>query len=309
MTGNAPRTTPAQGTLHELVAQHARTLAAAGVPSPEHDATVLARHVLGLTVAGIRTAPLPATGDRVRLDGLVRRRAAREPLQLITGATWFRYLRLECRPGVFIPRPETEVVAGVAIDAARLSGPEPVVVEPCTGTGAIALSVAVEVPGAQVVATDASPDAVALASANLGHVRAGTADVDGLAPGATCRILEGDLLAPVDPALAGRVDVLVSNPPYLPSGDLADLAPEVAEHDPHRALFGGDDGHELVARLLGEACTWLRPGGTLVLEIDERRGDEVIAAARGTGLVDARIEQDLTGAARALVARRDEGTT
>jgi release factor glutamine methyltransferase len=296
-------------TLHDLVADHAATLAAAGVPSPEHDATVLARHVLGLTVAGVRTAALPSTEDRVELDRLVARRAAREPLQLIVGATWFRYLRLECRPGVFIPRPETEVVTGLAIEAARLAPTDPVVVEPCTGTGAIALSVAVEVPGSRVVATDRSADAVALARTNLEHVVAGRAEVAGLAERASCEVLEGDLLGPVDPALQGRVDVLVSNPPYLPADDLGSMEPEVADHDPHPALFGGDDGHELVERLLRAAATWLRPGGTVVLEIDARRADDAVAAARDAGLVDASVEPDLTGAARALVARRHDEET
>lgn len=302
-TGPATTTT-ASGSLAELVAEHAATLGAAGVPSPQHDATVLARHVLGLTTAGIRTAGPPSPRQRRALAELVARRATREPLQLVTGATWFRYLRLVCRPGVFIPRPETEIVAGLAVEAAREAGAAPLVVEPCTGTGAIACSVAAEVAGAQVIATDVDAGAVDLARHNLAEVAAGRADVSGLAPGASCRIEHGDLLDPVDPSLEGRVDVLVSNPPYLPASDRDAMPPEVARHDPPRALYGGEDGHDVVERLLAAATTWLRPGGTVVLEIDARRADDALAAAGDVGLVDARIEADLTGADRVLVARR-----
>jgi release factor glutamine methyltransferase len=304
--------TPATTSLAALVAEHAATLEAAGVPSPQHDATVLARHVLGLTTAGVRTAGPPSEDERRALAELVARRAAREPLQLVIGETWFRYLRLVCRPGVFIPRPETEVVAGLAIDAARTSGAAPLVVEPCTGTGAIACSVAAEVAGARVIATDVDTGAVDLARHNLAEVAAGRADVSGLAPGAGCRIEQGDLLGPVDDALRGRVDVLVSNPPYLPVTDRDAMPPEVARHDPPAALYGGDDGHDVVDRLLEAAATWLRPGGTVVLEIDARRADDALAAARVVGLADARIEIDLTGADRVLVARRPDharGTT
>ena len=307
MTGNGPLpSTDADEvrSVADLVLHHARALAAAGVPTPEVDARLLTRHVLGLDTNGIRTAPLPPDEVLAELDELVRRRAERVPLQLLTGATWFRFLRLECRPGVFIPRPETEVVAGLAIEAARVAGDHPLVVEPCTGTGAIALAVACEVPGAQVLATDRSPDAVALAQDNLRHVHAGRADVPGMAAGATCDILAGDLLDPLPRELQGRVDVLVSNPPYLPTRDRERWEPEVADHDPFAALVGGEDGHEVVDALLDAAATWLAPGGVVVLEIDERRGRDAAEAARGAGLTDVVIEKDLTGADRAVVARR-----
>lgn len=294
-------------TLHDLVQEHRAVLAAAGVPSPDHDAIALARSVLELSTAGIRTAPLPAAEERKRLADLVHRRADREPLQHLVGATWFRFLRLACRPGVFVPRPETEIVAGLAIDAARRAGDRPLVVEPCTGTGAIALSIAVEVPGADVVATELDAAAVALARENLEALLAGGADAPGMAAGARLRILEGDLLAPLDPGLEGSVDVLVSNPPYLPISDRDELPPEVARHDPELALYGGTDGLEVVDRLLDAACSWLRPQGTLVLEIDERRADDVCRRAEERALVEVRIEQDLTGAPRALVARRASG--
>lgn len=310
MTRNAPRPaerSPGVRSLVDTVAAHGRTLAAAGVPSPEVDANLLARHVLGLGPAGIRTAAAPDRAALAELDRLVQRRAERIPLQLLTGATWFRFLRLECRPGVFIPRPETEIVAGLAVDAARVAGDRPVVVEPGTGTGAIALSLAAEVPGAQVVATDRCEAAVGLARDNLAHVRAGRADVGGLAPGASCAIVPGDLLTPVDAGLRGHVDVLVSNPPYLPAGDRSTWEREVVEHDPDGALVGGEDGHELVDELLEAAMTWLAPGGVVVVEIDERRGRDAQRAAKRAGLTDVAIEKDLTGADRAVRGRRPHG--
>jgi release factor glutamine methyltransferase len=280
------------------VREVAARLAAAGLPSPEADARWLVDHVVD--VAGSCSGCGAAL-----LDGLVARRVAREPVQAIVGRTWFRELELACTSGVFIPRPETEVVAGLAIDVARAASTAPLVVEPCTGTGAIALSVAVEVPGAVVVATELDPAAAALARTNLARVRAGAAgsrpvEVD-------VPILEGDLLAPVDAALRGRVDVLVSNPPYLPASDRGTWAPEVAHHDPDRALVGGPDGHEVVDRLLRAAASWLAPGGTVVVELDERRAEDAASAARVAGLVEVRIAPDLTGAARAVVARRPDG--
>ncbi len=298
-----PTDRPALRSLADVVARHARTLDTAGVPTPRVDAEVLASHVTGLRRTALTTAPLPGPDTLARLEALVARRADREPLQLVIGRTWFRELTLACRPGVFIPRPETEIVTGLAIDAAR-RGPAPrTVVDIGTGTGAIALSVTAEVPGARVVATDASAAAVDLARANLATLVAGRAGVPGVASGASCEIRHGALLDPVA-ELAGRIDVLVSNPPYLPAADRGSWEPEVAGHDPDEALVGGDDGHEVVDALLAAAGSWLVPGGTVVVEIDERRGTDALAHATGAGLVDARIETDLTGAVRALVARR-----
>jgi release factor glutamine methyltransferase len=273
----------------------AARLAAAGIETPDVDARWLVEHVT--EVSGSCTGCGAAL-----LDGLVARRAAREPLQVVLGRTWFRELELACAAGVFIPRPETEIVAGLAIDAALAAGGAPLVVEPCTGTGAIALSVAVEVPGAVVVATDLDGSAVGLARRNLDRVRRGEAGPPVVASEVT--ILQGDLLDPIDPALRGQLDVLVANPPYLPASDRGTWAPEVADHDPDRALVGGEDGHEVVDALLELAERWLRPGGTVVLEIDERRGADAVTHATAVGLVDARICRDLTGADRAIVAQR-----
>jgi release factor glutamine methyltransferase len=154
-----------------------------------------------------------------------------------------------------------------------------------------------------------SADAVALARRNVARVLAGEASPAVWCPrdGADAEVFDGHLLDPLGqlgPWVYGGIDVLVSNPPYLPAGDLPAMAPEVADHDPHAALFGGDDGHEVVHQLLDLATEWLRPGGVVILEIDDRRGAEVAAYAAAAGLVDGRVEQDLTGRDRILVARR-----
>ncbi|MFP5310347.1 MAG: peptide chain release factor N(5)-glutamine methyltransferase [Actinomycetes bacterium] len=290
-------------TLAELVEQHAATLERAGVDSPRVDAELLACHVTGLSRSALRTAGAPAAEQADRLAALVRRRAAREPLQHLTGEAWFRELTLSVRPGVFVPRPETEVVAGLAIDAARAAGDTPVVVDLCTGTGAIALAVATEVPGARVTAVDRSPDAAALARHNLAELHAGHAGVRGPAAGATVEVLEGDLYDALPDGLRGHVDVLVSNPPYLPESDRGTLAPEV-DADPETALYAGPDGLEVVHRLLADAHVWLRRGGTLVLELDPRSADRAVAAGVRYGLLEVSTVADLTGTTRALVARR-----
>jgi release factor glutamine methyltransferase len=155
-----------------------------------------------------------------------------------------------------------------------------------------------------VVATDRDPAAVALARVNLARTLAGDADPDGPAVGARGEVRTGHLLDPVDPAWVGEVDVLVANPPYLPASDRGHGEPEVAVHDPDAALVGGLDGHEVVDELLALATRWLRPGGTVVIEIDDRRGTDALAVAVASGLVDAALVRDLTGRDRAVRARR-----
>lgn len=294
-----------RASLAEAVGRVAVILGAAGVPTPQVDARWLVAHAGG---ADPRRFPRRALDEAAcaRLGPLVRRRAAREPLQLVLGEAAFRSVTLACAPGIFVPRPETEVVAGVAVAAARAARPRAVVGEPCTGTGAIACALAAEVPGVRVVAGDADRRAVALARENARRLWEGRADA-ARAPGATLEVRCGDLLAALPPGLEGALDVLVANPPYLPADERGTWEPEVAVHDPAAALVGGPDGHEVVAALITEAGTWLRAGGTLVLEIDARRGDEARAAARAAGLTDVELVADLTGAPRVLTARRGEG--
>ena len=278
-------------TVSELLAQVTTTFADAGIPTPAVDAEWLLRHVTRWSRTRLLTNA-SADVSRDVLDALrplVTRRAAREPLQLIVGSVGFRYLDIEVRPGVFIPRPETEVLAGEAISRVPSGG---VVVEPCTGTGAIAAAIAQETHAASVVATDTSEAAVELAAANVKRT-----DLP-------VKVLKGDLLTPVDPELRGVVDVLVSNPPYLTPDDLVGGQPEVLDWDPLEALVAGPSGHEITDRLIAAAQEWLRPGGWLLLEVDSARAAETAMRAEAAGLRDAAVLHDLTGTDRIVVARR-----
>jgi release factor glutamine methyltransferase len=297
MTDPAAPERPTPG-VRALVEAAARVLAEAGVPSPRPDATALAAYALGLPRLELALAPEPPAGFAEEFAGLVDRRRLREPLQHILGSTVFRYLSLRVEPGVFVPRPETEVVAQVAVDeAARLAltGVAPLVVDLCCGAGGIALSVDTEVPTSRVVAVDASPEAVALTGAN-----------NGLAGTLTMRIEQGDVR---DPALLadldGTVDVLVSNPPYIPP-DAVPVDPEVRDHDPDLALYGGGaDGLEVPRAVIAAAARLLVPGGLLVMEHAEVQGEAARADAAATGAFEAiETRPDLTGRPRMLVARR-----
>lgn len=281
----------------DLVTRHRLALSAAGVPSPDADARWLAEHVLGRD--RLRSSEPVPPELAARLAALVERRTHRVPLQHLIGSAAFRDIELVARPGVFVPRPETEVVAGHAIDALVAHRGQPTVaVDACTGTGAIALSLATEVPNVRVTATDASADAVALAGLNA------DASADGFAEGSRVEVVNGHLLSPVDVALKGELDLLVSNPPYLGAAELDRCEPEVRLHDPYDALVAGPDGYEVVRELLGLASSWLRPGGVVVLEIADGRGHEAAEAARLAGLDAVHVHPDLAARERVLVARR-----
>lgn len=275
--------------LGAVLASVTARLGAAGVPTPEVDAALLVAKVTGqprgrLRLASADTLP-PA--QAAALEALVVRRVTREPVQLLLGTVGFRYLDVAVRPGVFIPRPETEVLAGLAIDRMDAGG---LVLEPCTGTGAIACAVATEA-GARVVATDRSADAVDLARDNAA---ACGGDID---------VLQGDLLAPVEHALRGAVDVLVCNPPYVADDELTGLEPEVLAWDPVDALVSGPTGHELSDRLIADAPVWLRAGGWLLLEVDAARAGETALRCRATGYTGVEVVADLTGRDRHVAAR------
>ncbi|MPV87780.1 peptide chain release factor N(5)-glutamine methyltransferase [Georgenia ruanii] len=272
-------------------------LAEAGVPSADVDARLLAEHVLGRSLFLVPAASTFADlgeGLQAHYAELVDRRRRREPLQHITGQMPFRHLVLVAAPGAFVVRPETEVVAGVAVDAAATvaaGGRAPVVVDLCTGSGAIALAVATEVPGARVHAVEISEAALAVARRN----------VDALAP--SVDLVLGDAATAL-PALDGAVDVVVSNPPYIPP-DAVPREHEVREHDPDLALYGGGpDGLAVPRAVVRTAARLLRPGGTFVMEHAEVQAGaarELVAAA---GFAEVRTGQDLTGRDRYVVARR-----
>ena len=231
-------------------------------------------------------APSRIEGERAL--ALARRRAAGEPLQYVTRVAGFRHLELEAGPGVFVPRPETELVAERALDGLPPGG---VAVDVGTGSGAIALALALERPDATVYATEVSPAALAYAR----HNRAAT--------GARVELVACDLLDGLPTALRGRVDVCVSTPPYVPGTEAAALPRDVAEHEPHVALFGGDDGLEVVRRLADAARGWLRPRGRLVLEIGAGQGAPARALLRGLGYQDVVVDRDLGGRERIAEGR------
>lgn len=264
-----------------------RTLAAAGVASPEHDAHALLAHALGRSPAELALVRdvAPATAERF-LD-LVGQRAARVPLQHLTGIAGFRRLDLAVGPGVFVPRPETEVLVQWALDVLR-DVPDPVVVDLCAGSGAIALAVADECPRALVHAVEREPDALAWAARNC----AGSAVA-----------LHGADVADCLPDRAGVVDLVLSNPPYIPDG--AGVEPEVGEHDPAAALWGGPDGLVTVRLVARTAARLLRPGGRLGIEHADLQGDSVPALLRRMGgWEDVADHRDLTGRPRFVTAVR-----
>lgn len=280
-------------TTRELVRAAADRLAAAGVASPAYDAAELLAHVLGTTRGRLPLVGAVDGPHRQRYDDLVARRAAREPLQHLTGSAAFRHVEVAVGPGVFVPRPETELLAGWAIDRARevlATGETPVVVDLCTGSGVIARSIADEVPEARVQAVELDPAAHAWAERNL----AGT--------GVDLRL--GDLATAFD-ELAGQVDVLVSNPPYVPLEAWESVAAEARDHDPHLALFSGDDGLDAIRVIAVRGLLLLRPGGVVGVEHADVQGEAAPAVfSRGGRWEEVRDHRDLAGRPRFLTARR-----
>lgn len=229
-------------------------------------------------------------------QAMVDRREAGEPLQYVLGSWGFRSLDLFVDKRVLIPRPETEAVVDVALaELVRLApGPHPVVIDLGTGSGAIALSVATEVAGAEVWATDSSADALAVARANLAGL--------GMA-GRRVRLAEGSWFAALPPMLRGQVHLIVSNPPYIGEREVPDLPPEVARWEPRSALVAGPTGMEHVEAIVEGAPAWLRRPGSLVVEIAPHQAEAAIACALRSDFSAAEVRPDLGGRLRALVAR------
>ena len=279
----------------ELFRQSIARLAEAGVEDPDQELRWIAERASGRGPAEqVADLDAPATVREVSLvDQMVARRAAGEPLQYVLGRWGFRTLDLMVDRRVLIPRPETEVVAGLAIDELNRLDRLARVVDLGTGSGAIALSVAAERwPHVEVWATDASPDALAVARANLAALGRRATVV---------RLLEGDWFAALPGELRGSLDVVVANPPYVSESDA--LPPEVTDWEPHGALFAGPDGLGGLRRIVAEAPSWLVSGGLLVVEIGETQAAAVAALAEQAGLVEVRVEPDLAGRDRAVVAR------
>ena len=262
-----------------------------GVDDPEQEIRWIVERASGRPPSEqVASLDAPVTEREVRfVDQMVARRARGEPLQYVLGRWGFRTLDLMVDPRVLIPRPETEVVAGLAIDSLPPGG---VLVDLGTGSGAIALSVAAERwPDLEVWATDASADALAVARANLAGLGRRAAVI---------RLVEGDWFGALPDGLRGRVDVVASNPPYV--AETESLPPEVAEWEPRAALVSGPTGLECIEGIVSGAPEWLSPTGTVVVEVGETQGAAVLRLARAAGFEKPRIERDLAGRDRALVA-------
>jgi len=273
--------------LRPALARATERLAAAGVESARHDAEELAAHVLG-----VRRTELVRHDriDRVAFDELIDRRATRQPLQHLTGVAYFRRVSLAVGPGVFVPRPETEVMVGQVIEFLRTLPAGARVVDLGTGSGAIALSVATEVPGTEVHAVEVDPGAHDWAARNLASstVTLHLADA---------RTALGEF--------AGTCDVVISNPPYIPLDAWESVAPEVRDHDPATALWSGRDGLEMVRVVARRAAELLRPGGLVAVEHAEVQAESALAVFRTPGTWHAVADhRDFTGRGRFVTALR-----
>lgn len=281
----------------ELLAEAVQRLSAAGSTSAEVDARWIVAECVGVPAAELFGAlGEPATERGVaRFDEMVRRRAQGEPLQYVLGSWGFRTLDLMVDHRVLIPRPETEAVVQVALaelDAAGGRERATRVVDLGTGSGAIALSIAVERVRTEVWAVDRSEDALAVARANIAGVGR---------PGARVRAVAGDWFAALPSTLRGTVDLVVSNPPYVSAS--AALPEEVEAWEPVEALRSGPDGTDDLRHIVASAPEWLTAAGSLVCELSPEQADDMVAAAM-VHFADAVVEADLTGRPRALVARR-----
>jgi release factor glutamine methyltransferase len=276
--------------LRDAIDSAALLLAEAGIGSARYDAEELAAHIAGTERGRLPLIDPPDDEFFGRYDAAVTARSRRIPLQHLIGSVTFGPVTLSVGPGVFIPRPETEAMLEWA-SAQRLPA-QPVIVDLCTGCGALAVSLAHHWPGARVLGIDDSETALDYARRNS----AGTA----------VELLCADV---TDPGflteLDGRVDLVVANPPYVP--DATVLEPEVSQHDPHHAVFGGRDGMTVIAAVTGLAGRWLRPGGLFAVEHDDSTSKLTYELINDTAVFDDIVARvDLTGQPRFVTARRKD---
>ncbi|MBT1178034.1 peptide chain release factor N(5)-glutamine methyltransferase [Bifidobacterium callimiconis] len=290
----------------QLLHSATATLQTAGVDTPDHDAKLLLAHAAGLSLRGIDMLmlmgrALPESFDPTAYEAMIARRAAREPLQYIVGAAPFRYLEVEVGPGVFIPRPETEIVVQAGLDWLTENGiRNPRVVDLCAGSGIIGLSVASEVPTSEVWAVELSETTYAWTDRNRTKI---ASEFPGV--GERYHLILGDATAPETlRELDGTIDLVITNPPYVPESEIPEQ-PEVRDHDPELALYGGSaDGLRIPERIIDRVASLLRDGGALVMEHDISQGPALCDYALVHGFGEARTGNDLTGRPRYLFAEK-----
>lgn len=264
-------------------------LAEAGIDSARTDAELLAAHLAGVTRGRLATVDEPDADFFARYDEVIEARCSRIPLQHITGSAAFGPVELHVGPGVFIPRPETEALLEWAL--ARRLPDQPIIIDLCTGSGALAIALAAHWPRARVIAVDDDATALDYARRN--------------AESTPVELMQADVTVPgLLTDLTGSVDLVVSNPPYIPAG--AQLDPEVADHDPAHALFGGADGMAVIAPLARLAGGWLKPGGWFAVEHDDTTSNQTVETISSTELFTAITpHRDLAGRPRFVTACRD----
>lgn len=279
--------------LSDLLARGTDLLSQAGIESANVDAELLAAHVLGISRGELQSKVISnfELDDAREIEELFQKRSQRVPLQHLTGVAYFRNLTLQVGPGVFIPRPETESVAELAIQALRAVPGEPFAVDLCTGSGAIAISLATEVPNAKVYAWELNPDSEIQLRSNIAS------------NGGEVQLVMGDIADEHElfDELTGCVDVVVSNPPYIPTWAIPrDI--EVHLHDPDLALYGGADGMDIMKVVSQRALKLLKPGGFLVVEHAENQAQIVADLLEVDGWRQIRSHRDLTARDRATTA-------
>ena len=282
-----------------LLIEAVSQLRAGGVESPEQDARQLLAYAAGVELARLPLVDAVEDGQAAHFQTLIKKRSQRIPLQHLTGRAHFRHLELEVGPGVFVPRPETEVMTGWAIEQLRpmvyavargTSRHLPVVVELGTGSGAIAKSIATELSGTRVHAVEVSEEAAAYASRNLADT--------------TVELYVQDMIGAL-PQLNGGVDLVIANPPYIPLEAFESVVPEARDHDPLLALFAGQDGLDVIRAVVAEAARLLRPAGLLCIEHADVQGESAqqVVVTHG-GFAGVRDHSDLTGRSRFVTAIR-----
>jgi release factor glutamine methyltransferase len=277
--------------LWRAIESAAAQLAEAGIDSARYDAEELAAHLVGTERGRLTLVESPGDGFFGRYRDFVAARSHRVPLQHLTGTAAFGPVLLRVGPGVFIPRPETEAILAWAT-AQQLPAPS-VIVDLCTGSGALAVALARHRPAARVIGIDDSDAALEYARRN--------------AEGTAVELVHADITTPdLLPELDCRVDLVVANPPYVPD-DIA-LEPEVAQHDPPHAVFGGPDGMAVIAAVVRLAGHWLRPGGLFAVEHDDTTSARTVELVEHTGLFeDVEARRDLVGRPRFVTARKRVG--